>query len=328
MFSRRRTGHLTLRQLEVFEAVARLGSLTRAAEALHLTQPAVSLQMKGLADAVGRPLTEPLGRGLRLTQAGRDLHEACRELAAVWSGFEAKLDDEAALRRGTLRVSVVTTAKYFLPKALGLFVRQHPGIEVELDVQNREGVMARLRDRMDDLHIMDSPPSDWAVAAQPFLDNPLVVVAPRAYRAPREPATLADLAGERFLFREAGSGTRMAVEEHLARERASLPRRMVVGSNEAIKQAVAGGLGLAVLSRHAVSDADLPELRILPVRGFPIRRAWYIVHWRDLRLSAPGAAFKEFLREFAAAQRGTWGAATPASPRRRSPPSSRRRSPS
>lgn len=307
MLRRDRTGHLTLRQLQIFEAVARLGSVTRAAQALHLTQPAVSIQLKALAEAVGRPLTEPVGRGLRLTQAGRDLHETCRELAAAWSRFEARLDDEAALRRGLLRVSVVTTAKYFLPRALGQFVQLHPGIEVELEILNRDGVLARLRDRLDDLHIMSAPPADWAVEARPFLDNPLVVIAPRAYQAPRQRLELRHLAGERFLLREPGSGTRMAVDEQLARERVSFARRMVVGSNEAIKQAVAGGLGLAIVSRHALSEADLPELRILPVRGFPIRRAWHVVHWSEGGLSAPAHAFREFLAEFAAAHRGAAG---------------------
>ncbi len=307
MFQRKQTGHLTLRQLQIFEAVARLGSVTRAAQLLHLTQPAVSIQLKALTEAVGRPLTEPVGRGLRLTQAGRDLHETCRELAAAWSRFEARLDDEAALRRGLLRVSVVTTAKYFLPRALGQFVQLHPGIEVELEILNRDGVLARLRDRLDDLHIMSAPPADWAVEARPFLDNPLVVIAPRAYQAPRQRLELRHLAGERFLLREPGSGTRMAVDEQLARERVGFARRMVVGSNEAIKQAVAGGLGLAIVSRHALSEADLPELRILPVRGFPIRRAWHVVHWSEGALSAPAHAFREFLAEFAAAHRGAAG---------------------
>lgn len=304
MISGSRAGYLTLRQLQIFEAVARLGSVTRAAAALHLTQPAVSIQMKSLAEAVGRALTEPAGRGLRLTQAGRDLHETCRELAAAWSRFEARLDDEAALRRGLLRVSVVTTAKYFLPRALGQFVQLHPGIEVELEILNREGVLARLRDRLDDLHIMSAPPADWAVEARPFLDNPLVVIASRSYQPPHRRLELRHLAGERFLLREPGSGTRMAVDEQLARERVSLARRMVVGSNEAIKQAVAGGLGIAIVSRHALSEADLPELRILPVRGFPIRRAWHVVHWSEGELSAPARAFREFLAEFAAAHRG------------------------
>lgn len=296
---------LSLRQLEVFEAVARLGSVTRAAEALHLTQPAVSFQLRELAAAVGHRLTEPQGRGLRLTQAGRDLYEACEELDAVWSAFEARLDEARALRRGRLRVSVVTTAKYFLPKALGRFVQAHPGIELELDIQNRDGVLARLRDRLDDLHVMSAPPEDLAVEAEPFLDNPIVVVAPRAFTpSHRGKLRLRELAGERFLLREQGSGTRMAVDRCLQKLRVLLPRRMTVGSNEAIKQAVAGGLGLAFLSRHAVSDADLPELKILSVDGFPIPGNWHLVHWRDAHLSAPAAAFRSYLLEFAAEMRG------------------------
>ena len=304
MFDRRRTGHVTLRQLEIFEAVARAESVSRAAESLHLTQPAVSLQLKTLAEAIGQPLTEPAGRKIRITQAGRDLAEACRELAAVWSRFEARLDDVAALRRGRLRVSVVTTAKYFLPKALGRFVQLHPGIEVELECQNRDGVLERLRERLDDIYVMSAPPHDAAIEAEPFLPNPLVVCAPRAFSAPKYPA-LQDLAKERFLLREPGSGTRMAVDEHLARERVALPNRMTVGSNEAIKQAVAGGLGLAILSRHALSAGDLSEIRILEVKGFPIEREWHIVHWRDQKLSAAAEAFRRYLREHAAELRGS-----------------------
>jgi DNA-binding transcriptional LysR family regulator len=300
MFQGRRIGHLTLRQLEIFECVARLESVSRAAETLHLTQPAVSLQMKSLAEAIGQRLTEPTGRRIRLTQAGRDLAEACRELAAVWSTFEARLDDVAALRRGRLRVSVVTTAKYFLPKALGRFVKQHPGIEVELDVQNREGVLERLKQRVDDLYVMSAPPYDEAIVAEPFLGNPLVVIAPRDYRSPRAALSLADLARERFLLRESGSGTRMVVDEHLSREGVRLAQRMTVGSNEAIKQAVAGGLGLAIVSRHALSQGDLAEIKVLRVRGFPIEREWYVVHWHDQHLSAAAEAFRRYLLEFAA----------------------------
>ena len=310
MFKRGRHGHLTLRQLETFETVARLGSITRAAEAMHLSQPAVSIQLRSLAGAVGQRLTEPAGRGIKLTQAGHDLYEACSELAAVWSRFESQLDEGAALRRGRLRVSVVTTAKYFLPRALGMFVQKHPGIDVELEILNRDGVLARLRDRLDDLHVMSAPPLEWAIEAHPFLDNPLVVIAPRGFRPPKPgELRLADLAGERFLLREPGSGTRMAVDELLARERVRLARRMTVGSNEAIKQAVGGGLGLAILSRHALSEADLPEIRILQVRGFPLAGAWHVVHWRDAHLSAPAAAFRAYLLEFAAELRGDAGRA-------------------
>jgi DNA-binding transcriptional LysR family regulator len=309
---------VTLRQLEIFEAVARAESVSRAAETLHLTQPAVSLQLKTLAEAVGHRLTEPVGRRIRLTQAGRDLADACRELAAVWSRFEARLDDVAALRRGRLRVSVVTTAKYFLPKALGRFVQLHPGIEVELEIQNRDGVLERLRERLDDIYIMSAPPQDAAIEAESFLPNPLVVYAPRGFAAPPN-ATLQDLAKERFLLREPGSGTRMAVDEHLARLRVALPNRMTVGSNEAIKQGVAGGLGLAILSRHAFSEADLPEIRILDVKGFPIEREWHIVHWRDQKLPAAADAFRRYLLEHAAELRGATGISPAARPRRRSP---------
>jgi DNA-binding transcriptional LysR family regulator len=300
MFQRSRVGHLTLRQLEIFECVARTGSVSRAAEALHLTQPAVSLQMKSLASAIGQRLTEPAGRRIRLTQAGRDLAEACRELAAVWSRFEARLDEVAALRRGRLRVAVVSTAKYFLPRALGRFVQEHPGIEVELEVHNREGVLERLRERLDDLCIMSAPPESAAIAAEPFLANPLVVIAPKAYRAARTRPSLADLANERFLLRETGSGTRTAVDEHLARLGLHLAQRMTVGSNEAIKQAVAGGLGLSILSRHALSAADYAEIKVLGVRGFPLERQWHLVHWRDQHLSAAAEAFRRYLLEHAA----------------------------
>lgn len=326
MFKRGRHGHLTLRQLETFEAIARLGSVTRAAEALYLTQPAVSIQLRSLATAVGQRLTEPAGRGIRLTQAGHDLYEACSEMAAVWSRFESQLDDMAALRRGRLRVSVVTTAKYFLPRALGQFVQQHPGIDVELEILNRDGVLARLRDRLDDLHVMSAPPLELAIDAEPFLENPLVVIAPRGFRPPaRGELRLADLAGERFLLREGGSGTRMRVDHAFARERVRLARRMTVGSNEAIKQAVAGGLGVSVISRHAISEADLPEIRVLPVRGFPLAGMWHVVHWHDAHLSAPAEAFRRYLLQFAAElrgepavppPRGRGGPAPAASPRR------------
>jgi len=304
MYSKKRFGHLTLRQLEIFEAVARHDSVSRAAETLHLTQPAVSIQIRNLAAAVGRPLTEPVGRGIRLTQAGRDLFEVCREMAGLWSRFESRLDDIAALRRGRLSVAVVTTAKYFLPKALGHFVQRHPGIEVALEILNREGVLARLRDRLDDLYVMSAPPLEWAVDAEPFMENPLVVIAPRAYSPPSARPRLAELRQERFLLREPGSGTRLAIDAHFARERVRLDRRMTVGSNEAIKQAVAGGLGLAIVSRHALTDADLPEIRILDVAGFPIAREWQVVHWHDQHLSAAAQAFRDYLLEFARARRG------------------------
>lgn len=289
----------TLRQLQIFEAVARHASFTRAAEALHLTQPSVSIQVRSLADAVGRPLFEQSGRRVQLTEVGRLLYDTCTEFSALWSRFEAAVDDADALRRGRLRVSVVTTAKYFLPKALGQFCRLHPGIDVELDVQNREGILARLRDRLDDFHVMSVPPLDWAIEAEPLLENPLVLIAPGDFAPPRGRFSVADLAAHRFLLRETGSGTRMAVDDYLSRHRIKLPNRMTLGSNEAIKQAVAGGMGLAVLSRHALTESDLSEVQVLKARDFPIAGLWHIVHWRDRHLSAAAQAFRGFLRSHA-----------------------------
>jgi len=165
---------------------------------------------------------------------------------------------------------------------------------------------------------MSAPPLEWAIEAHPFLDNPLVVIAPRTFMPPHTgELKLAELAGERFLLREPGSGTRMAIDERLARTRVRLTKRMTVGSNEAIKQAVAGGLGLSIISRHAVSEADLPEIRVLPVHGFPLMGAWQIVHWRDTQLSAPAEAFRTYLARFAAELRGGEPAAASAAPRPR-----------
>ena len=295
---------LTLRQLEIFEVVARLGSFTRASELLHLTQPSVSMQVKSLAQAVGHPLFEQIGRQVRLTAPGRALYETCRELDALWSRFEAQVDDVGGLRSGHLRVSVVTTAKYFLPRALGLFCRQYPGIEVELEVQNRDGILARLRDKQDDFHIMSMPPPGWAIDAEPFLGNPLVLIAPPDFKPPRGPLGLNDLVEQRFLLRETGSGTRMAFDEYVTRRRVRLARRMTLGSNEAIKQGVAGGLGLAVLSRHALTGADLAQVKLLKVRDFPLHGVWHIVHWHGKPLSVAAAAFRDFLCEFAKTQAG------------------------
>ncbi len=296
---------ITLRQLEIFEVVARHVSITRAAEVLHLTQPSVSIQLKRLADTVGQPLFEASGRGIVLTDTGKELAGTCRELQAVWAYFESRIEDQSELRRGRVTISVVTTAKYVLPKALGLFCRKYPGIEVDLDVQNREGVLARMRDRLDDLHIMSSPPVDARILAEPFFDNPLVVIAPPDHKRGARPATLESLAGQRFLLREPGSGTRLAIDEHLGKTGVTLASRMVIGSNEAIKQAVAGGMGLAIVSRSVLSGSDFDDVQILPVRGFPIEKPWHIVRWRDHRLSPAAQAFLDFLTDYAATLRSS-----------------------
>lgn len=295
---------VTLNQLRVFEAVARNLSFTRAAEELHLAQPTVSVQVRELANAVGMPLFEQLGRRLRLTAAGDELMATTRVLFDTWDRFEMTVADLRGLRRGALRVAAVTTATYFVPRLLGPFSLAYPGIELSLEVARRDDIVQRLVEARDDLYIMGVPPTDLEIHAHPVLDNPLVIVAPRGHRlAGRRALPLEALAGEAFLVREPGSGTRMASERFFQRHGFKPVIRMALGSNEAIKQAVAGGFGVAVLSLHALAmDETRGSLVLLDVQGFPIERKWYAVHPRARPLSIVGRTFLDYLKRESARQ--------------------------
>ncbi len=287
---------ITFRQLETFATVARLKSFSRAAEALHLTQPAVSIQIRQIADVIGLPVFEQHGRGIALTPAGEELLATARGLDDVWNRFESAIAGLKGLRRGKLRVALVTTAKYFLPRMLGAFCRRYPDIDIELEIANRERIVERLRGNQDDLYVMSYPPTDLDIVSRPFLDNELVVVAPPGHPAAGRRLTLADLAGESFLLRETGSGSRHAVDEHLRNAGIRLDVRLSLASNEAIRDLVASGLGLAVLSRHALGDAiERGELIVLDVAGFPLRRPWSVVHLRGKVLPLPAQAFLDEL---------------------------------
>lgn len=289
--------HVTMRQLQIFETVARLQHMRRAAEQLHLTQPSVSIQMRQLAEAIGLPLFEPVGRRIRLTEVGQELYRTCRDMTETWNRFEAVCSDYKGVRRGRLRVAMVTTAKYVIPRMLGPFCERYPGIDVELGLFNRDQVLERLRDNLDELYIMSMPPEDESFEVIPFAGNPLVVVAPAGHAYPHPPPLLLrDLAGERFIMREEGSGTRMAVDQHLARQRVSLNVRMTLGSNEAIKQAVAGGMGLSILSRHVLGHLPAAEgLKELTVEHFPLERAWHVLYRRGRPLSLVARTFLAYL---------------------------------
>lgn len=293
--------HLTFRQLETFATVARLGSFSRAAESLHLTQPAVSIQIRQVVDIVGLPLFEQSGRDIRLTAAGQELLQTARELDDSWNRFESAVDALKGLRKGRLRVALVTTAKYFLPRMLGAFCQRYPEIDIELEVANRARIVERLRANEDDLYIMSFPPEELEVVATPFLDNPLVVVAPANLPLPPGPLNLADLAHHPFLMRETGSGTRKAVDRHLARSVHSLNVKLSLGSNEAIRDLVASGMGLAILSRHVLGEnPEQDGLRVIDVTGFPLQQPWSIVHLKRKILSLPAQAFIDELLEHAA----------------------------
>ncbi|MDO6386633.1 LysR family transcriptional regulator [Uliginosibacterium sp. 31-12] len=289
----------SFRQLKLFLAVAEQRSITAAARVCHVTQPSVSMQLKELTESVGLPLYEMVGKRLDLTPAGEALAETARAMVEEWARFEQQVDAMKGLTRGRLRVAVVSTAKYFVPRILGTFCQRYPEIDIEFEVQNRDGVVANLRANRNDLYIMSIPPEDIDIERHPFLPNPLVVIAPLAHPlAKRRRLALTDLADERFILRERGSGTRTSCDTHFRSAGFSPRVRLELGSNEAIKQAVAGGLGLSVLSQHALSPhLENDQLVVLPVSGFPVRCSWWILYPRGKRLS-PIA--QEFLRHLEA----------------------------
>jgi LysR family transcriptional regulator, low CO2-responsive transcriptional regulator len=292
--------HATLRQLQVFEAIVRLGSFTRAAEELFLTQPTVSMQIKKLADSMGLPLFEHIGRNVRPTEAGLELYESCRRIFETLANLEMKMADLKGIKRGRLRLGVITTAKYFAPEVLGEFCQLYPGIEVALKVSNRDRIIERINSNEDDLYIMGQAPADRSdIQVYPFAPNPLVVMAPRNHPlVGKKKIPLARIAEEPFILREPGSGIRdttLRVFDGIGRR----PHvRMELGSNEAIKHAIVGGLGLSVLSLHTLTleGADGP-VAILDVEGFPILRQWYIVHPKSKELSLVAKAFLDFTLE-------------------------------
>lgn len=291
--------HTTFRQLEIFEAIARLGSFTRAAEELHLTQPTVSMQMKKLSDAINAPLCEQVGKKIYLTDTGRALAQAAREVFGILDRFEMAVADEQGLKRGRLRLMVITTASYFAPRLLGEFARLYPGIEVSLSVTNRERVLARIAENLEDLYFLGQPPENLDVVAQPFMENPLVVVAPPDHPlAGERHIRLERLAGEPWLMREPGSGTRKALERKFAEHGLELDIRMELGANEAIKQAILAGLGISVLSRHSLALHAPGQFAILDVEGFPIRRQWYAVYPAGRQLSVVTRTFLDFLLSY------------------------------
>jgi LysR family transcriptional regulator, low CO2-responsive transcriptional regulator len=294
-----RTPRASLVQLRSFEAVVRLGGVGRAARALHLAQPTVSTQLKELAAALGLVLFEPRGRGLVPTAIGERLAQAVRAMGAAWQGFEEDAAALQGLRRGRLRIAAVTTTEYFLPDLLGPFARAYPGIEIELAVENRDAVVARLERGEDELAAMMLPPAHLPLARWPFLENPLVVIAPLGHPlAGRRRLKLAELTDEPLLARETGSGTRAAAEQAFAEQGVAWPPRMALGSNEAVKHAVRAGLGLAVLSRHTLAqDPASDGLAVLPVTGFPLRRQWHLVWRQDRALSLPARTLLDDLRK-------------------------------
>ena len=287
----------TLHQLQIFEAIAQHGSFTRAAEELFLTQPTVSQQLKQLTKAIGVPLYEQIGKRIYLTDAGKAVLEVGRDISQRFNDLEMTLADIKGLKQGNLKLAAITTAKYFVPRILGTFRQRYPGINISLQIANRQQILDRLADNLDDLYFIGQPPEDLEINLRHFLDNPLVVIAPRNHPLAQEKLiSLERLIEEPLIMRESGSGTRMAVEGFFAENRLKMKVEMEIGSNEAIKQAIVGGLGLSVLSRHSLAlEGPQGPLVVLDVEGFPIQKHWYVIYPRSKQLSIVAQTFLDYL---------------------------------
>lgn len=289
--------HVTLRQLKVFESVAKHEGYTRAAEELHLTQPAVSMQIKQLEGNIGLPLFERLGKKIFLTEAGKELYGYSSSISRQLDEIEEIFESMKGLERGRLRVSVASTANYFATRLLAKFSKLHKGVTVVLDVTNRASLLTQLANNETDLVIMGQPPQELDLTTNAFMENPLVVIAPPDHPlAGKKQVPFERLQEEIFVVREPDSGTRIAMERYFSERGARLTTGMEMTSNEAIKQAVEAGLGLGIVSIHTLElELETGRLTVLDARAFPILRHWYIVHRKGKRLSPIAQAFKEFI---------------------------------
>ncbi|HXN16610.1 MAG TPA: LysR family transcriptional regulator [Usitatibacter sp.] len=289
----------TLRQLRVFESAARHLSLTRAAEELHLTPPAISIQVRQLEGHARAELFERLGRGLKLTQAGEEVLAHTRQILSHIRAAEEAIAGLASLEQGLLDVAVINAGDYFFPWLIAAFRATHPRIRVRLTVGNREELLARLAAHEIDLAVMSHAPTQADFAAEPFAPHPHVIVAAPGHPLARQRSVpLERIAREPLITREPGSATHLAMEQAFA-ESGVVPRvEMEIASNETIKQAVAAGFGVGFLSAHAVQqELTLGRLAVIDAKGFPVMRQWYVVHRRDRRLPRISEAFQQFLVE-------------------------------
>ncbi len=288
--------HTTFRQMQIFEAIVRLGSFTRAAEELFLTQPTVSTQFKKLAETMELPLIDLSGKSLKVTEAGEEVYRTVRAIFDSMADLDTRLAELKGLQRGRLRLGVITTAKHFVPEILASFCRKYPEVDIALQVANREQIYERILANEDDLYILGRPPAGLKVKAHPFAPNPLVVMAgPDHPLCSETNIPVERIAREPFIVREPGSGIRDAAIRVFT-EHGVMPNiRMELSSNEAIKHTVHGGLGIAVLSLHTVSlEGTGGPLDVLDVQGFPIHSQWYLVYLKEKKLSSIARAFLEF----------------------------------
>ena len=287
----------TLRQLKVFETVARHLSFSRAAEELHLTQPAVSTQVKTLQGHVGLVLFEHLGKRVYLTPAGEELLRYSRAIIRQFDEAEEALTQFKGVTGGKLNVAVISAGDYFFPRLLVEFARHHAGVTLNLAVHNREKLLSEISSNLTDLAIMVRPPQDMDTVNEPFAPHPYVIVAaPNHPYANRRKIPMSALKQERFVVREKGSDTWNSMEESFGKHLADLNIAMEIKSTETIKQAVIAGMGISFLSAHTISlELQAGSLIVLDVQGFPMMLNWYLVHRSGKRLPPVAEAFRAFL---------------------------------
>ncbi|MBX9915466.1 MAG: LysR family transcriptional regulator [Pseudomonadaceae bacterium] len=290
---------MTLRQIQVFRAVCDQRSYSRAAEDMALTQPAVSLQIRQLEGLIGQPLFEYVGKKLYLTEAAEALRRASGDIFQRLENLDMQLTDLQGSLRGQLHLAVESSAKYFVPHLFAAFKQQQPDVSLQLTVVNRAQVIKRLGENRDDLVIMSLVPQDMALEFLPFLNYPIIAVAPPDHPLCNAgPLTLKDLEAYPLLIREPGSGTRKACEEFFQQKRAHFAQTLEVSSLEGVRECVVAGLGLALLPGHSVCQ-ELASGRLiqLPVEELPLYRSWCVVHARGKRLSPVAQAFQAFIRD-------------------------------
>src|SRR5690554_825614 len=289
-----RLRHLTFRLLEVYVAVVRSGSVTAAAQLLHLTQPTVSQQLKRLAVTVGEPLLLHGVRGIELTEVGRELYRSALDVTGRFDDFADYLAELRGGQRGRFSIALVNTAQYVLPRLLGPYSRAFPEVELTLEIGNRQQLLQRFERQLDDIYVFSHPPALEQALAARFLRNPLVVIAPEQHPlALQTQLSIHDLKRERFLLREPGSATRMLFESWLHGQGVQLSDTLQMASNEAIRVGVASGMGLAVVSRHVLPLLH-PGIVVLPLQQFPLDSHWHFIIRRDRRLPHAARGFLEY----------------------------------
>jgi DNA-binding transcriptional LysR family regulator len=287
----------TLRQLKVFESVARNLSFSRAAEELHLTQPAVSTQVRKLEDHAGLALFEQLGKKIHLTPAGAEMLHSSRLIIQQFKEMEEAMAQFKGVSGGTLNVAVISAGDYFFPRLLVEFASKHAGVNLNFGVCNREELLEQLSDNRTDLAIMVRPPQDMDTVNEAFAPHPYVIVAaPGHPLAGKKRIPVSRLAREPFVVREKGSDTWASMEDGFGAHLAQLNVAMEIKSTETIKQAVMAGMGITFLSAHTISrELRAGHLTTLQVQGFPLMLNWYVVHRRNKRLTPVAQAFRDFL---------------------------------